>query len=303
MKIVITPNTPAAALRSFLTTYPLATHIRCERAGAKRAKIIERSAMEKELAGQEVAVTVEFGTRDAPGLPFIPEDAILAVVGASETELPDAPPPDAPPPPPTKKTGARMEEIQTLQRARSQAKTYIAYMDALLLDLALDEHGQPIEAEGFLRSKHSIHDAVKLVLKKYGDKDPASVKRILKVRPRHMEKMKTLGLFDDAKTALRAPRWAWVGPGSGVDFVRRIRQLLTESNRTPDVAAEIAAKEFSRDPKDALRIAKNTAKHIKATTGHGGPNKAEKKAAKQSARAALIAKNKALRAKAKSAAR
>lgn len=79
-----------------------------------------------------------------------------------------------------------------------------------LIDGLLTETDGKGKQEGFARSTSTVDDALKAVLKKFPDKNPVSIKKIIKVRPRHLEKRKD-GVFND--TTKRAPRWAIVGPG------------------------------------------------------------------------------------------
>ena len=82
---------------------------------------------------------------------------------------------------------------------------YVDYMHELLLEGVSKARG-----DTFPRSKHTASEAVELVLAKFPDKDPASCRKIVRIRPRAVERMKT-GIgekYDDADPKKRAPRWA-----------------------------------------------------------------------------------------------
>lgn len=308
MKNSLSSPVTESQVRELLARFKTAPLARVLLVGRKRADILFVDRLELVKMDYTKITSFAVGSRASAGLPFVPagEEAesdkateIEGDVSAIEQKVLDESKPRGPVGPPEKLVPgmtARVEQIASLCRQRSQVRNYTAFMDSLLLDLQLRED-KPVEVEGYIRSKYTVAQALKAVLKRYPKKDAASVKRILKVRPRHLEKMKTLGAFDDAKVTTRAPRWAWVGPGSGVDFVNRIRKLLLESQRTPEKAAEIACREFGRELGDGVRIARNTLKKIKQANGTAGPSAQERKAKKTKERDALKAKNVELHAK------
>lgn len=83
---------------------------------------------------------------------------------------------------------------------------FVAFIDKLLCD-----HNVKDIVEGYPRSNYTVDEALKKVIEKFPDKNPTSVKKVIKVRPRHLERKKD-GIYDDTKN--RAPRWAIVGPGN-----------------------------------------------------------------------------------------
>lgn len=98
--------------------------------------------------------------------------------------------------------------------------------------------------KGFLRSRHSVTDVVRKVLESFPDKDPVSLRKIIKVRPRQLEKSKTRDYSDGE----RAPRWAYVGPGSGLGYLAVVRRLFAEGRLTvAEVAGQVAG-EFGLNP-------------------------------------------------------
>jgi hypothetical protein len=103
---------------------------------------------------------------------------------------------------------------------------FVALIDALLHQgvTAKPDHG-------FARSRHSVESAVAAIMAKFPKKDKASVKRIVKVRPRHLERQKAGAYAYDGKKN-RAPRWAWVGPGHAeASRVVRDGQVVTVVSR------------------------------------------------------------------------
>ncbi len=125
---------------------------------------------------------------------------------------------------------------------------------ALIDDLLTDTGGEKVD--GFLRSKYSVDEALKEVMKKFPDKQPNSAKKIIKVRPRHLERRKD-GVYDDK--AKRAPRWAVVGPGkngsmSEIDTLWQkgksakdiVEFLVTTRGRDPVKAKEIVVERIER---------------------------------------------------------
>lgn len=172
---------------------------------------------------------------------------------------------------------------------------YIAYIDELLLTPGTP-HGE------FQRSKYTVDQAVEAVMKKFPGKNPLSVKRVIKVRPRHLERAKTFEQFDDAKPETRCPRWAFVGPGHGSGFMARIDELLMEGKLTTPEIAKIVAEEFHREYKDVRDIVQIRPSHLRKYKGKKVPFRRLKPARKPgqlSKRAALKAKNLALASKKK----
>ena len=124
---------------------------------------------------------------------------------------------------------------------------FVAFVDGLILTPPTGAAALQV-VHGFVRSRYSVDEAVRLVLAKYPDKAPSSVKRIVKVRPRHLERQKLSG-FDQKK--VRAPRWRWTGPGAGTGYAARIDALL-EEGKSPEAVAALVTREFGRLPKLAL---------------------------------------------------
>lgn len=123
---------------------------------------------------------------------------------------------------------------------------YVAYIDQLLRQVA----DVPLGHVQRGRSVYSVNDAVRLVLLRFPEKNPASVKKVVKARPRHLEKQKSNEFYDD--TLRRAPRWKWVGPGVGTGYIRRIDEMLAAGGRTQRDIATIVCAEFGKDIPSAL---------------------------------------------------
>lgn len=116
-------------------------------------------------------------------------------------------------------------------------------MFSLLLEGVTQEEG-----DVYPRSKHTVEDAVGLVMEEFPEKDPESVKKMVRVKPRALERMKT-GLgeqFDDADPKSRAPRWKVV------------------ATRNADAGKKKAEREAAKAKKTAKKTAKNTAKKADA---------------------------------------
>lgn len=120
---------------------------------------------------------------------------------------------------------------------------FISLVDELLLSTT----GEKVE--GFQRSKFTVDQALAKVMAKFPDKDPVSVKKIIKVRPRHLERRKGDEYNDKSK---RAPRWGFVGPGTNAT-VTEIDQMLADK-LTAEQIAERLVRLHGRDPKHAKRM-------------------------------------------------
>jgi len=142
-----------------------------------------------------------------------------------------------------------------------------------------------------------------MVCARFPGKNPVSVKKIIKVRPRHLEKIKTQDNYDDSGKK-NAPRWRWVGTSGGSGFMKKIDELLDakkpEDKKTTRQIAAIVAKEFGKDMDSALKCVRLRIGQFKKK------NKREpkferirpaKRPKPNAARNALIKKNKALLAK------
>ena len=194
----------------------------------------------------------------------------------------------------TMKSKKRQSPPRGRSRAAAAAKPrpttgYVAFIDGLLHTAGPAEHGFP-------RSKYAVDEAVRLTMAKFPGKNPASVKRIVKVRPRHLERQKVEGGYDGQKK--RAPRWKWVGPGHGTGYMHRIDQLLNAGGKTTAEIGEIAAREFGREVKGAVKVVRVRVSHLAKKQGHE-PNFIRKAPKHQppSQRKALRAKNAALLAR------
>ena len=241
MITTIDPTTTAERLAELVTTASRAgaTHAHVLKAGGKRAGVVPLAELDATYRGVEATVT--FGTK-VEGLPFEPmpqpehKEATFAPsddsTGTSaapaqpEASEEDTLAPDSPSPAPT---SADKKPSTT----RPAGTGFMAMIDKLLLDV--DEHAGVVE--GFPRSKHSAAEAHAVVSKAFPQKDPASVKKIIKVRPRHLEKQKGDLGFDETKN--RAPRWRFVGPGKTYDSPER---LVTEMVKAKKKDAEIFAR-------------------------------------------------------------
>lgn len=241
-QIKITSLTSSLDVSNWLAeaTRASATHVHILKAGGKRALVVPIEDAPENCLGIEATVTV--GNK-APGLPFEP----LPDTDAGPTEPVKIVKAD-----PTKPAALKPHVRQTREvppvapESRQRGSGYIAYIDQLLLEV----DGKGADEKGFLRSKYTVTDAVRAVLMKFPGKNPGSVKRVVKVRPRHLERAKTLDRFSESGD--RAPRWAWTGPGSGTGFMRRVDELLVQGKHTTREIAEISAREFGRDVESAL---------------------------------------------------
>lgn len=173
---------------------------------------------------------------------------------------------------------------------RSRGTGFMAYIDQLLFDTT------PEIVEGYIRSKHSVDEAVRKVCTRFPGKQLASVKRIVKVRPRHLERIKSQDRFNDRQSA---PRWRWVGPGHGTGYMRRIDELLSvgpDERKTTKEIAEIVAREFVKDLPTALKVVRMRTSQYRARYGKEASFKRAGKAPRtpsqqQRDREALKAKN------------
>lgn len=219
----ITTTTTTEHLASLVTVALRAgaTHARVLKTGGKRAGIVPLAELDATYRGAEATVT--FGTKSA-GLPFepLPEGGQAAPdrpeVLEKDTLAPDS---SGPAPSPSDKKTSTTRPVGT---------GFMAMIDKLLLDV--DERMGVVE--GFPRSRHSATEAHAIVSKAFPQKDPASVKKIIKVRPRHLERQKGDLGFDEVKNP--APRWRFVGPGKNYDSPER---LVTEMVKAKKEDAEI----------------------------------------------------------------
>jgi hypothetical protein len=249
-----TQNEISAILASALALG--ATHCRVLKSGGQRASVIQIDALIGTYLGEEAEVF--FGTKQS-GLPFEPleEGATPAPVppvaspmptSATEDTLAPATSPDAPVGKATRRSKHVSPPPEKLKKPFAQVGTgFIAAIDKLLLNTT------PEPVEGFKRSKYSVDDALRAIMKLYPAKDPVSVKKIIKVRPRHLEKAKHDGAFDNDKN--RAPRWAFVGPGAGTGAQRRIDELILGGERDTNKIANIVAHEFGRAKDKTAKLA------------------------------------------------
>lgn len=249
-----------------------------------------------------------FGRRIMAGLPFTPLPAIVPVPELGVTVVvqpqPVLPPvlkkvePVAPAVPPVVKKSKFKKPRKVKASAGPTAPRgsgFIALIDSLLKQVV------PGKVEGYVRSKFTVDEAVGKIMAAFPNKNAASVKRIVKVRPRHLERIKTGGLYDE-KTA-PAPRWRWVGPGAGSGYMRRIDELIDVKDPTKRLTtkqvAEIVVKEFGKDLESALKVVRMRTsqfetKHLREPGFKRVQPKGRSKGKQKSDRVALIAKNKAL---------
>jgi hypothetical protein len=156
-----------------------ATHIRFTKEGGKRGKI---DAVKEAEHYAGIAGSIEFGT----------------YIGATEKSRKFAP----------------LEIIvKEGPAANKKPKVENTGLNSFMFSLLLTEVTQA-EGDEYPRSKYNVDEAVELVLKQYPDKDPVSAKKMIRVKPRALERMKTKEgePFDDADPARRAPRWKLARP-------------------------------------------------------------------------------------------
>lgn len=240
MTTTINPTTTAERLAKLVATASRAgaTHAHVLKTGGKRAGVVPLAELDATYRGVEATIT--FGTK-RDGLPFEPmpqpehKDAALAPSNDStgtsaapdESSGEDTLAPDSPSPAPTpadKKTST----------TRPVGTGFMAMIDKLLLDV--DEHAGVVE--GFRRSRHSAADVHAVVSKAFPQKDPISIRKIIKVRPRHLEKQKgDLGFDGEAN---RAPRWRFVGPGKTYDSPERlVTEMIKAKRKDSDILARV----------------------------------------------------------------
>jgi hypothetical protein len=97
---------------------------------------------------------------------------------------------------------------------RSTSTGYITKIDEILNTGVSD-----IEVDGHLRSQYTVEEAIKLILVAFPDKDPTSVRKVLRARPRGIEKQKTIVIE-------HAPRWAKAVGTGGSGFMNLIDAQL-----------------------------------------------------------------------------
>lgn len=152
--------------------------------------------------------------------------------------------------PKVKRKGKKVPKIKKRKGAANPAPVgtgFIAFIDTLLLDTS-----GTTKTDGFLRSQYTVDEALEEVLKKFPDKDPTSVKKIIKVRPRHLERRKD-GVYDDTKT--RAPRWSVVGPGKNGSMTDI--DILHGKGWTVQEIAEFLVTTKGRDLEKTTEVVKN----------------------------------------------
>ena len=217
MKADITTTTTAERLGELIAaaSHAGATHAKVMKSGGKRSGIVPLAELDATYRGVEAEVV--FGTK-IEGLPFEPLPATGAApveIVSEQAERPATPPPAIKviPEKPVKAPGGTKAPTPAPKPAPNARVAipntgFMAIIDAMLLEV--DESVGVVE--GFRRSKFSVKEVVDAVMVKLPQKDPESVRKIVKVRPRHLEKQKKEGSFDDVEN--RAPRWRWVGPGT-----------------------------------------------------------------------------------------
>lgn len=192
MKTRILDTTTSSDLSSLLSLAVSrgATHCHVMKDGGKRGKILKIDSVVGECFGFTRMLT--FGTKK-PGLPFerLDDTTIGQPPPNKEDTLAPAP--------------KKVDPKAKVPKVR-QFSGFIAAIDELLLT-----DGGKGKVEGFNRSKYSVSEALEIIMKKFPYKNPISVKKIIKVRPRHLEMIKGVEAFDTVKK--RAPRWAFVGSG------------------------------------------------------------------------------------------
>ena len=263
MTTTIIPTTTAERLAELVTTASRAgaTHAHVLKTGSKRAGVVPLAELDATYRG--VDATVTFGTK-VEGLPFEPisqaehKETILAPsddsAGTSaapaqpEASGEDTLAPDKnriPPSPPQKDNSPDKNRIPP---SRPVGTGFMAAIDKLLLDV--DEAAG--ETEGFRRSRYSAAEAHAIVSKAFPQKDPASVKKIIKVRPRHLERQKGDLGFDETKN--RAPRWRFVGPGKNYNSPERLvtKMIKAKKKKDAEIFARMVDKAFLAVARDAL---------------------------------------------------
>jgi hypothetical protein len=161
---------------------------------------------------------------------------------------------------PATSTPAPKGDAGKLFEGKRRGSGYVAYIDELLFQLSGKKE------KGYARSQHTVTEAVRLILKKFPEANPGSVRRVVKVRPRHLERSKTSGVDN------KAPRWALAGVVGATEYMGRIDSLLMAGKLDKKVIAETVAKEFGRDVSKVLatihaRTPKLRAKHGKEAVG------------------------------------
>lgn len=216
MKATINPTTTAERLGELTATASRAgaTHAKVMKAGGKRAGILPLAELDATYRGVDAEIV--FGTKHE-GLPFEPLPAAGQAPVETVTEQAEEPktPPPAPKVAPKKAVKTPPEASAPTPSPKAAPKARVATPNtgfmAIIDDHLLDIDKEVGVVEGFERSKYSVNDVVAVVMAKLPDKNPDSVRKIIKVRPRHLEKQKKDGAYDGEKN--RAPRWRWTGPG------------------------------------------------------------------------------------------
>lgn len=116
--------------------------------------------------------------------------------------------------------------------SRSNGTGFMAAIDKLLFTNVSEE-----EVNGYTRSEFTVDGAVESILQEFPDKPRESVIKIVRTRPRGIEKQKT-------KEVEKAPRWAVALATGGNGFLTRVDELLLDSKHTMKEIVEIVMVEF-----------------------------------------------------------
>lgn len=213
MKTSIDASTTSGDLSSILALAVSAgaTHAHVLRKKGRRAVVCPIDDVVGNFFGQEA--TVSFGTKER-GMPFVHLDDTVIKTPAPTKDDTLAPTP--------KPAASKPKEAKVRPNSG-----FIALIDRLLLT-----KGGTEKVEGFHRSKYTVEDAVKIILKYFPEKNAVSVKKVVKVRPRHLEMIKGADAYDGNKN--RAPRWAWVGPGG--NGIKAVAALAAKKAKEQTVA-------------------------------------------------------------------
>jgi len=236
-------------------------------AGANCAKVLPKGRSRASVLGLEKLTTylghevsVEFGKRKALGLPFEslddatteaesegqPAGDVTVTIVPSRVELdPEVTKPaKSRKAKPAKATSPRGDFKHKEKKPKGVAPRtntgFVAFIDKLL------HAGVSKELiEGYHRSKHTVASAVNAVMAQFPDKDPVSVKKIVKVRPRSLTVRATAGVV--------VPRWAYVGPGHSDGVMKRVKQMIAEGTHTARQITDVVSAEFGKNPATFVR--------------------------------------------------
>lgn len=252
MKITIDKSYTQAQLEIALAT--------ATAAGANCARVLPKGRTRASVLGLEKLpsylgheVTVEFGKRAALGLPFTSlesaegEGTVVIEPPVVEVKKAEA---EAPNPRGDFKHKEKKTRLKVQPPAKKEKKPkgvaprtntgFIAFIDKLLFAGVSKEL-----IEGYFRSKHSVPSAVNLTMVQFPDKDPVSVKKIVKVRPRSLTKR--------AQPGVVVPRWAYVGPGHSDGVMKRVKQMIAEGGHTARQISDTVSAEFGKNPATFVR--------------------------------------------------